>query len=193
MKNKNIYALAFLMLSVFFVSCVDEDDNKIDKEWKKMNEDAYLKAYSSKDYYKLESQSRNGTVLWKTSNLLTDDQPDFGLRINSQGNPEYTDSVTVRYEGWYIQKDGTSYTFDTTEEVNNKVPRGFAVKNVVDGWTTVLQDMKVGEERELVIPWILGYGSSGLVNSGVVVIPAYTTLYFRMKLLDIHQMSGTTK
>lgn len=183
--NRKISAVALLLFSLIWVSCVSDNDDDIDYEWKTLNEEAYNTAYKSGDYNILMSASKNGEVLWRESDTLTDDHLSSSLRITSGGKPEYTDSVTVRYEGWYIQKDGTKYVFDTTEQGYNKTPRGFAVNGVIDGWSTVIQDMKEGEEREIMIPWGIGYGSSGTTT-----IPAYTTLRFYVKLLKIHQMPG---
>ena len=52
--------------------------------------------------------------------------------------------------------------------------------SVIQGWTIALLDMRVGDSARVVIPYNLGYGSSG---SGV--IPPYSTLVFDMKLVDI--------
>lgn len=187
--NRSLYLLGLILLSFVFVSCGDDED-KIDYAWKSLNESAFDAVSRDQSYNELKSASRNGSVYWKESNVLTNDtlvSKSISLRTTPSGTPEYTDSVSVRYEGWYYQTDGTVYTFDTTEKDYNKTPRAFAVKNVVDGWSTALQDMVEGEEREIVIPWKLGYGSGGSTS-----IPAYTTIYFRVKLVKILPMTGRT-
>ena len=187
--NRSIYLLGLVLLSFVFVSCGDDSD-EIDYAWKAANEAAFDAISKDQSYNELKSASRNGSVYWKRSDVLTNDTlitNSLSLRITPEGTPEYTDSVTVRYEGWYYQTDGTKYIFDTTEKDYNKTPRQFAVKGVVDGWSTALQDMVEGEEREIVIPWKLGYGSTGSSS-----IAAYTTIYFNVKLIKIIQMTGRT-
>lgn len=51
------------------------------------------------------------------------------------------------------------------------------------GDLTVL-DMKVGEERRIIVPSDLGYGAKGAGS-----IPGFATLYFDMELVEIGQMS----
>ena len=60
------------------------------------------------------------------------------------------------------------------------MPRSFRVSGTVDGFATMLQHMKVGEQVEVCIPQRLGYGATAQTS-----IPAYTTLWFRIKLLKI--------
>lgn len=182
--NRNIYLIAVALMSIVFVSCNDTDD-ETDYEWKKMNEDAFNAFYNNNDYYSLESASKDGRIFCKSSDELKDNELASALKTTANGTPEYTDSVTVRYEGWYYEKDGSKYIFDTTEGDYNRTPRSFAVSGVIDGWSTALQSMEEGEELEIVIPWILGYGSTGTSS-----MPGYTTLYFRVKLLKILPMTG---
>jgi len=51
---------------------------------------------------------------------------------------------------------------------------------VVDGFSTALQRMQVGDKLEVWMPWKLAYGESG--NS---TIKGYTTLVFEIELVDI--------
>ena len=54
-----------------------------------------------------------------------------------------------------------------------------------DAWATLIQDMKLGEEREAIVPYNLGY--YGVAQN---YIPAYTMLRYRIKLLKIIPMAG---
>lgn len=183
--NKKVYAIAVALLAVFFVACGD-DEETIDQEWKTLNEQAFYTAESTGDFIKLTSQSANGYVLWKYSDEIKDEEiVNPTARITSAGKPEYTDSVSVRYEGWYIDKAGKKIVFDTTEGSFNGTPKKMEIKGLIDGWITVLQDMTEGEQREVWIPWQLGYGASGSS-----AIPAYTTLRFTLKLEKIIPMKG---
>ena len=57
------------------------------------------------------------------------------------------------------------------------VPAKFAVADVVDGFSTALQHMRIGDRWKVYIPYQLGYGTN--VNGS---IPAYSTLIFDMAL-----------
>ena len=97
----------------------------------------------------------------------------------------FTDNVSVHYRGKLIPLyNGETFVFEQSyrgeldAEVN--VPVEFGVGSVIVGWTTALQQMKVGDRWEVHIPQQLAYGTSG--NND---IPAYSTLVFDIKLVDI--------
>lgn len=199
--NKKMYYLLFLFvgLGLSFTSCLSDDDNSsdVDEVWRYQQDTIFNNVKKDKEFHELLSESRNGSVYWEKSTEIINS--DILSRTTTEGKPEFTDTVVVRYEGWFLNaaEDNKKYIFDSTENpsmsssgVNpNKISRQFAVNQVIDGWTTVLQDMTVGEERLVVIPQQLGYGSTTQTNtSGVVTIPAYTTLWFRVKLLKIIPM-----
>ena len=54
------------------------------------------------------------------------------------------------------------------------------MNGVVDGFSTALQHMKVGDKWEVWMPWRLAYGVTGKGN-----IPGYTTLVFEIELVEI--------
>lgn len=97
------------------------------------------------------------------------------LREGTGDIPKASDEVVVRYEGRLI--DGT--VFDSSE---NHGPDGvtFRADRLIKGWTEALTQMKVGSKWEIFVPQQLGYGSR---PSGK--IPAYSTLIFKLELLDI--------
>ena len=51
---------------------------------------------------------------------------------------------------------------------------------MIQGWTVALEDMRVGDSCEVVIPYTMAYGaqSSGLIKP-------YSALKFHIKLVDI--------
>ncbi len=222
-KKLYLFPLFLLGFCLTITSCLNNDDgnDKIDEEWKSLQENYYNKAAADNSYNALSSQSGNGKIYWKASSVITDS--DKTLRITANGTPEFTDTVAVRYEGWYFDKTGEKIIFDSTENPSlrsnlayslgdaqsqypNKKSIQFAVSGttsglktaiaVLDGTLTLLQDMTTGEEREVVIPQELGYkwGVSSYTSpsggSSYVLIPAYTTLWFRVKLMKIIPMSG---
>jgi FKBP-type peptidyl-prolyl cis-trans isomerase len=87
--------------------------------------------------------------------------------------PQPTDTVSVYYKGSLI--NGT--VFDQMQEVG--FPAQFKVNQVIPGWTEALENMRVGDHWELVIPAGLAYGARG--SGGV--IPPNQTLVFDLELV----------
>ncbi|MFV0418054.1 MAG: FKBP-type peptidyl-prolyl cis-trans isomerase [Dysgonomonas sp.] len=203
--NKKLFALAALLLcsfSLFMSSCTDTEDNTVDEEWKAYNETivketaAKLTADGKKEYKERQSLTKNGFMYWKDTDFFDLEDAKYNktsvsTKITSTETPYVTDSVIVRYEGWYLLKDGTKYTFDSTEGDNNsQVGRQFTLSSLAQGgvmaWVDMLLYMHEGDAVEVCIPYGLGYGASGYYTStGVQTIPGYTTLWFRIKLLKI--------
>jgi FKBP-type peptidyl-prolyl cis-trans isomerase len=98
------------------------------------------------------------------------------------GRPTAADTVTVMYEGTFI--DGT--VFDTSYDDNQ--PITFALGRVIPGWTEGLQLMSVGSTYMLYIPSDLAYGPGGRPG-----IPPNTTLIFKVELLDIPSQADATE
>lgn len=180
--NYKLFALIAILSIIIFSSCTSTDDYEIDTEWKEYNEKIVMEtAANTAEYTRRASLSGNGDVYWKNvTDFIPDEESTPSTKVTEDGTPYYTDSVTVRYTGWYLLKDGTKYTFDTTEGNNNGVARSFSVSGTVDGFSTMLQHMTVGQQVEFCIPQRLGYGATAQS-----AIPAYTTLWFRVKLLKI--------
>ena len=200
-KSIYVFPLVLLFAGMFMVSCLSsDDDDDIDEEWKLFNEQAFNKYGDNSDYTKLNALSNEGYIYWKRTSVITDSDKkegrsdsDFGLRISKDGYPEFTDSIVCRYIGWYFTKGGDKIIFDSTEGPKygstidpNKVPARFLISGgLIEGFRSAAQFMKKGDEREIVIPANLGYG--GATTSS---IPAYTTLWFNIKILDIVQITN---
>ena len=112
------------------------------------------------------------------SNAITTDS---GLKyiITKEGDgasPQSGQNVTVHYTG--SLEDGS--VFDSSR---NKRPFSFPIGKgrVIKGWDEGVIDMKVGEQRTLIIPPDLGYGKNGYPP----VIPPNSTLIFDVELLKI--------
>ena len=99
------------------------------------------------------------------------------------GCPMYTDSVLVSYRGRLLPSTSYAdgYVFSETYEGDyNAATAGRTALNVadrVDGFTTALQYMHIGDYWRVYIPYQLGYGSTGSDN-----IPGYSTLVFDIAL-----------
>lgn len=83
--------------------------------------------------------------------------------------------VKCHYEGSLV--DGT--VFDSSFKRGE--PATFGLDQVIQGWTEGLQLMSEGEEFDFYIPYNLGYGEKG--HPGV--IPGYSVLVFKVKLLEV--------
>lgn len=187
--NYKLLALITVLLCSFtlFNACSTDSDSGIDEEWRKYNEEIVMNTASSGEYSSRESLSKNGSVYWKyVDDFVPDTKAGLSTKITEDGRPYFTDTVSVRYTGWYLLKDGTKYEFDTTEGERNGVPVLMSLSGTattsppIDGFVTMLQYMKVGDQVEVCIPQRLGYGATAQAY-----IPAYTTLWFRIKLLGI--------
>ena len=98
-------------------------------------------------------------------------------KVLTMGNgvkPTATQQVTVNYEGRLI--DGT--VFDSS--YTRGQPTKFAVKDVIRGWTEILQLMPAGSKWEVYIPEDMAYGDR---DTGT--IPPYSTLIFTIELIDV--------
>lgn len=185
MNRKLFTFLVFICSIVSFSSCVDDDDNNtVSEEWKTYNDKQVREASATGSGYSPRSSiSGNGSVYWKS---ITDFIPGDTPSIDRL--PIFTDSISMRYEGWFYALDGTKYTFDSTEGDKNGIPyRGYINNGLIDGFATMLQNMNIDEQVEVCIPYLLGYGTVGSYNSsGVQTIPGYTTLWFKIKLMNIY-------
>ncbi len=97
------------------------------------------------------------------------------LAEGSGASPKATDTVTVNYRGTTI--DGKE--FDSSAKAGH--PGRFALNQVVQGWTEVLQKMKVGSKWEIFLPSNLGYGDMG---HGAAIEPG-AALIFEIELAGI--------
>ena len=98
-------------------------------------------------------------------------------KILKEGNgalPTDSNQVVVNYEGKLI--DGT--VFDSSYQRNQ--PATFGLAQVIPGWQEALKLMPVGSEWEIYIPQEQGYGTRDMGN-----IPPYSTLIFKVELVDI--------
>jgi len=97
--------------------------------------------------------------------------------------------VSVLYAGQL--EDGT--VFDSSEahadpETGEVLPLTFVLgtPDLIPGFQLGVNGMKVGGERLIAVPSALGYGDQDLKDpTGKVVIPANSTLVFRIRLVDV--------
>ena len=116
-------------------------------------------------------------------NLQTNNSPmELQIETLKEGTGEQAiesgDSITVHYTG--TLEDGTKFdsSLDSGEPFTFIIGQG----SVILGWEQGLIGMKIGEQRKLIIPSNLGYGSSGAGD----IIPPNATLIFEVELISIN-------
>lgn len=110
---------------------------------------------------------------------------DVVIGTGAEATPGST--VSVLYTG--ALEDGT--VFDSSEAHNNE-PLVFTLgdQNLIAGFQIGINGMKVGGERQIAIPSSLGYGTDDVKDAdGNVLIPAGSTLYFDIKLVNVEAPS----
>jgi peptidylprolyl isomerase len=88
------------------------------------------------------------------------------------------DKVSVYYVGVVYK---TKEQFDADWNTGEPFTFNLGAKEVIPGWDQGIQGMKVGGQRELIIPPALAYGNQGVYPS----IPPNSTLVFLVKLLAV--------
>lgn len=190
-----LYLLA-LLAPVGLLSSCSESDNEEEEfpNWKKTNEQYFNNLYAmAKSSADMGDKSWKVIRQWSLEESTAKDSYDY-IVVNvlengtGSGCPLYTDSVKVHYEGRLLPSTSypDGYVFDKsfTGEFNpaTALPAKFAVSGMIDGFTTALQYMHIGDRWKVYIPYQLGYGSSA---SGS--IPAYSTLVFDVTLVSYYR------
>lgn len=114
-------------------------------------------------------------------------------RGQGSGTPLYTDSVRVNYVGRLMPTESYaegrvfdhSGLYDTDDYVFNPdfcTPASFAVSSLIEGFTTALMHMRIGDRWRVYIPQELGY-----MSVVTTAIPAYSTLMFDMQLKSFYR------
>lgn len=190
-----LYLLA-LLAPVGLLSSCSESDNEEEEfpNWKKTNEQYFNNLYAmAKSSADMGDKSWKVIRQWSLEESTAKDPYDY-IVVNvlengtGSGCPLYTDSVKVHYEGRLLPSTSYpgGYVFDKsfTGEFNpaTALPAKFAVSGMIDGFTTALQYMHIGDHWKVYIPYQLGYGKTA---SGS--IPAYSTLVFDVTLVSYYR------
>ena len=168
MKKFN-YFLLFLIGSFILTSCLDDDSYEDYLDWKAENEAFF-------DAMRDSINPETGKAYFDSLSPLSYPDSYVLYHIVDSGyvdslKPLYTSTVNVTYNG-RLDNHTTHSDEGTTD---------FLVNNMIVGWIWMLQNMVVGEEVEVIIPWQLGYGAAG----NGAAIPPYSTLVFEIKLNSI--------
>jgi FKBP-type peptidyl-prolyl cis-trans isomerase len=99
------------------------------------------------------------------------------LRIGKGKMAAAGKSVTIEYTGWLL---ANGKEFDSSKKAGHPLTFIIGMNQVILGVDNGVQGMKVGGERELIIPSAFGYGEQITGD-----IPAGSDLKFRVKLLSV--------
>ena len=206
---RKIFWILFAAFSFSFVACSEETEvGEFEGNWEERNA-AYIDSIATVARANQGEVSGKWRVLpsFHLNDYSSSDNQEYAFaKILQVGqgteSPLYTDSVSVSYRGrliptvsypegymfdqnYYgdlvtINKDGT-ISLDE-ENARIMVPSTFTVNGVVEGWSTALMKMHVGDIWRLYIPQSMAYGSSTSNSS----IPAYSTLVFDVYLREIN-------
>ncbi len=171
-------------LSCLFISCSSdsEDEGEYDN-WQERNEAMTAKWATDSSLGKIISFSKEVNSSNKISDYIYVEKIASG---EGEGDtPLYTDTVRVAYRGRLIPSKSypEGLVFDENYsgdfDWNTIGTTDFCCSALVDGFTTALMYMRVGDRWRIRIPYELGYGTSAK-NS----IPAYSDLIFEVALVD---------
>ncbi|WP_366915394.1 FKBP-type peptidyl-prolyl cis-trans isomerase [uncultured Polaribacter sp.] len=128
-------------------------------------------------YPSFEAENEAAILKYIEDNNLTATKTASGLYyvVNNEGTgsqPTATSNVTVDYKGYFL--NGTVFDESTSSA-------SFNLSRVIPGWTEGLQFFKKGGDGVLLIPYTLGYGTSGTGT-----IPGYSVLVFDVKLISVN-------
>ena len=195
-----IFALS-LLFAATMTSCSETDDGDIEyQNWESRNneyfENIYQQAKSSIDagdtsWLIIKSWSKDHSIEGSHTDYIVahviSQQESHNELETTLECPLYTDSVRLHYRGRLMPSvsyaDGKQFdsSWQGNYDLSSMVPAKMSVKGNVDGFTTALMNMHVGDRWEIYIPWQLGYGSSSTSSS----IPNYSTMRFDITLHSI--------
>lgn len=119
---------------------------------------------------------------FQSSSLTVGSSPvTIHYKILQQGSgmkPSKGQKVSVHYTGWLLNSDNTiGKKFDSSVDRGTQFSFPVQLGHVIAGWDHMVADMLVGEERVVVLPPAVAYGSRG----AGAVIPANATLVFTIQ------------
>lgn len=97
------------------------------------------------------------------------------------------DSVSVHYRGTYFNGVQFDSSWTGKYDLKRMTPSSFAVSQVIDGFSTALQNMHDGDRWLVFIPYNLGYGKTSTSS-----IMGCSTLIFDLTLVSHKHRGGTS-
>ena len=184
-----VYPLLIFVSIISLTACSETDINQEEfADWKQKNETYFVNLYQTAKGNTAKYKIRKNGSLTTEKATKPEDHIVVEILKNGTGSgcPLYTDSVAVHYEGCLIPSSIYSggYTFDKTwagdYNLQTMKPAILSSSKTVDGFTTALMSMHIGDRWRVYIPYQLGYGSSTQAKAN---IPGYSTLVFDITLI----------
>lgn len=167
---KKLAATALAAIALAASSCLSSDEKLWNdySDWRKANEEWTSQQIATGQYQKVIPEWNDKLHIYMR--WLSD-------RNATEGNltPLFTSTVAVKYKGWLY--DGTP--IDSSYLQVDSLTK-IQLAGLIPGWNIAMEQMRVGDRVELIIPYESGYGSAA---SGAV--PPYSTLRFEIDLRDI--------
>lgn len=102
------------------------------------------------------------------------------VKPSNEQKAQLGDTVTVHYTGCLLKGiNQVGQKFDSSLDRGEPFQFNLGYRQVIEGWELSLADMKIGEERIVILPPQLAYG-----NRAISIIPANSFLIFDIKLLS---------
>lgn len=188
MMKRLLFLLCTAICLPAIISCSDTDgleDHTYDR-WQERNDSAFAAVYARAQHEIAQGSSKWRIFKSYATTLAATPENSIVVRIDRQGTgsgcPLYTDSVRVNYQGLLLtgKQFDHSGLFKDYESIFSPTlcsPAALLVKNTVEGFTTALQQMHIGDLWHVYIPWQLGYGPAA-----TTAIPAHSMLQFDVEL-----------
>lgn len=162
------YLSALLLGLVLLSSCSDTIDTSLEN--RERNEKAFAEYATRRNYSQVRIpglMGRDGFVYMEWLSRGADTAP----------MPKVSDLVRMHYRGYFLTT-GTQFDGNFDREAQTIDP--VRVYSYIPGMSVALQNMRVGDHVQIIIPWYLAYGQMGRGS-----IPAYSALRFEVRLNEI--------
>lgn len=166
--------------TIVVVSCSPGEDSAWDEyaDWRELNV-SWFDEQKSRTNSDGSSYYKELVPVWDTTQCVLIHY--FNDRKLTEDNlsPHYTSTVDVKYKGWLYNEEPFDSSYANTASYGDSLYRT-QCNAVIQGWIVALEDMRVGDSCEVVIPYTMAYGAQ---SSGI--IKPYSALRFHIKLVDI--------
>ncbi len=172
MKKLPFILLVCLIGMFTFGACSLDDNSGTDPKWRKANAAFYAQEAASGKYTTAMApwdSAAQVLMMWYNDTTIT------------QGNlkPHFTSTVDVKYKVCLYNGVAVDSSFARKTPADS-IFRTKLNSGIISGWPIAITRMHVGDSCRIVIPFEQAYGS---VKVGLV--PAYSTLVYDIKLVDI--------
>ena len=175
------------------VSSCSEDSSEEGEfdNWQKKNETVLNQWAANSSYRKILTYSKDAStsISYNNTDYIYVEVLETG---DGTETPLFTDTCRVAYRGHYIPTasypEGLIFDQNYIDEFDwyTAGTSKFLVGGMVNGFTTALMNMHVGDRWRVHIPYMLGYGKSDYTaSSSSSTIPGYSNLVFEIALYDM--------